>query len=99
MKTMIIVMVLALVACATGTVPFDPSRKQKVEPQLSHKNTIRDGMSCYEYCRVSGMCDLRTRIAARQTRYTGGCHVYMHPNSIDYIRTIMQRRGRGGRPE
>lgn len=80
-----ILVTLILVGCATGTTLFDPSRKETVgEPELDRVNVITDGMQCDDFCRVSGQCNLRQRIAARGSKFSG-CRVWLHDASLDSI--------------
>lgn len=61
MKTIIIVMLLALSACATKPVLFQPGTRVSVaEEQMKSAlrgRRIYSGMSCWDWCDITGMCN------------------------------------------
>ena len=86
MRWFIVVILSVTIACAASTHPFEPTKKQKVIPQLGAQHEIRSGMECVRYYRIMlDLCYSEIPCSMRQMRQysrdlrrvkTSTCHIY-----------------------
>ena len=84
-KTTVILLMLALSACATDTALFEPGRKESIEQEIrkqSGRRGVYSGMPCDEYCELTGRCNTWDLMRAR--RHPGhSCRIH---NPTDFYR-------------
>ena len=80
-KTVLVILMLALSACAVGR--FDPGRQVSVtaeQAKQSLKGHVFSGMACDLYCEITQLCTAREIMKAKQS----GCRVL----SPSYVRRL-----------